>query len=43
MVLFSGNSKLIERAFIINQMEMKPKFEIEKIRTEVLNAYNSLS
>ena len=38
-----SNSKLIERAFIINQMEMKPNFEIEKIRTEVLNAYNSLN
>ena len=38
-----SNSKLINRAFIINQMEFKPKFEIDKIRKKVLMAYKSIT
>lgn len=35
-----NNSKLIEKAFIINQMELKPKFERNSIKQDVLNSYN---
>lgn len=37
-----SSSKLIEKAFIINQMEIKPQFERELIKTKVLSAYNSI-
>lgn len=37
-----SNSKLVERAFIINQMEMKPKYEREIIKNIVIKAYNSI-
>ena len=35
-----SNSKLIEKAFIINQMEVKPQFARELISKQVLTAYN---
>ena len=38
-----SNSKLVEKAFIINQMEIKPNFEIDKIKTNVLKAYNKVA
>jgi glycosyltransferase involved in cell wall biosynthesis len=38
-----SNSKLVEKAFIINQMEIKPSFEINKIKTNVLKAYNKVA
>lgn len=38
-----SNSKLIDKAFIINQMEVKPNFEIEKIKNQVLQAYNKVN
>ena len=34
-----SNSKLVERAFIINQMELKSNYERDKIKKEVLEAY----
>ena len=37
-----SNSKLIEKAFIINQMEVKPQFERELISKQVLTAYNKI-
>lgn len=37
-----SNSKLIHKAFIINQMEIKPHYEIEKIKADVLLAYNKV-
>jgi glycosyltransferase involved in cell wall biosynthesis len=36
------NIELIESAFTINQMKIKPDLEIEKIKTEVINTYNTL-
>lgn len=38
-----SNKELIEKAFKINQKEVKPNFEINKIRADVLNMYNSLA
>ncbi len=38
-----ANSKLIEKAFIINQMEIKSNFEYKKIQNEVITAYNKVS
>ncbi len=35
-----SSSKLIEKAFIINQMEIKSNFEREKVKNEVLSVYN---
>ncbi len=35
-----SSSKLIEKAFIINQMEIKANYEREKVKNEVLAAYN---
>ena len=35
-----SNSKMVEKAFIINQMELKSNFEREKVKKEVLSAYN---
>ena len=37
-----SNSKLIEKAFIINQMEIKPGYEINRIKSQVLKAYNKV-
>lgn len=38
-----ANSKLIEKAFIINQMEIKPKYERKRIQKKVIQAYNFIS
>jgi glycosyltransferase involved in cell wall biosynthesis len=38
-----SNSKLVEKAFIINQMEIKSNYEREKIKREVLACYNKVS
>lgn len=38
-----SNSKLVEKAFIINQMEIKANYEREKIKKEVLSSYNLVS
>ena len=38
-----ANSKLIEKAFIINQMEIKPKYGRERIKKQVIEAYNLVS
>lgn len=38
-----ASSKLIEKAFIINQMEVKSNFEREKIQKEVLSCYERIS
>lgn len=35
-----SNSKLVERAFIINQMELKANFERERVKKDVLKAYS---
>lgn len=43
ILLGISNSKMVEKAFIINQMELKAKYEREKIKQEVLNAYNVIS
>ena len=40
ILLGISNSKLVEKAFIINQMELKAKYEREKIKQDVLHAYN---
>ncbi|MDO7172722.1 glycosyltransferase [Mariniflexile sp. AS56] len=37
-----SNSGLIEKAFIKNQNNIKPRFEITRIKTQVLNAYNEV-
>ncbi len=37
-----SNSKLIEKAFIINQMEIKRNYEINKVREDVLKAYRKV-
>jgi glycosyltransferase involved in cell wall biosynthesis len=37
-----NNMKLIDRAFIINQMEIKPKYNSELIKKQVLKQYNSI-
>lgn len=36
------NSELIDKAFLINQSEIKPNYEIEFIRNQVLKAYNKI-
>lgn len=38
-----SSSKLIEKAFIINQMEIKANYEREKIQKEVLKSYQLVS
>ena len=38
-----SNTKLIEKAFIINQMEVKPQLERELITKQVLTAYNKIN
>ncbi|KAA5822442.1 glycosyltransferase [Algibacter amylolyticus] len=38
-----SNPELIERAFIINQKKVKPHFEIEKIKREVLSIYKNFN
>ncbi len=38
-----SNSKLVERSFIINQMELKANYEREKIKKEVLQAYKFIN
>jgi glycosyltransferase involved in cell wall biosynthesis len=40
ILLGLSNSKLVEKAFIINQMELKANYEREKIKRDVLKAYN---
>ena len=38
-----SSSKLIEKAFIINQMEIKSDYEREKIQRKVLACYNKVN
>jgi glycosyltransferase involved in cell wall biosynthesis len=38
-----ASSKLIEKAFIINQMEVKSNYERERIKKEVLSCYKKIS
>jgi glycosyltransferase involved in cell wall biosynthesis len=38
-----SNSKLIEKAFIINQMEIKSNYEREKVKNQVLSSYLEVS
>lgn len=38
-----SNSKLIEKAFIINQMEIKPNYEREKVKQQVVAQYNLIN
>lgn len=38
-----SDKELISEAFHINQTEIKPKYEIEHIKTQVLKAYNSIT
>ncbi len=37
------NPELIDKAFKINQLEIKPRFEIANIRKQVLQAYNTIT
>ena len=42
VLLALSDLKLIEDAFQINQTKIKPQYEIEHVKTQVLQAYNSI-